>query len=217
MFIRAKLLPIALLAACVGSSSMQSHADLMSRDCAVIAAVLDSLFTITDGSRGARPLVLSDSTSVFLREELAPGYLDAFGRVEGGTGEASADFEVRARTTSTLRPIEACLREASRVPFQLTDSMTQQRLTMLVDTIDRRDSNSVKMSAHAYWQAFGQLYPDHRGHIEFSAVGYDRLGENAILHVMFSCGPSCAEGQIVRLSRVGNRWRVVSRRTIELS
>jgi hypothetical protein len=205
-----------MFAGCVNFSSRVGNDDAH-QDIAVYSAVLDSLFAIKSESGRPRPVLLRDSVDVFKREDLVTGFLEDFARVEGDRGEAAASFELRARESRSLRGLEASIRAKSRVPFQLSDSASQYRLALLTDSIEGSGADILRSGAYAYWEAFHRMYPGYSGQLELSAIGYNQRKDSAILHVMFSCGPLCAEGQIVHLKLIDSRWVIVSRRTTVVS
>jgi hypothetical protein len=56
------------------------------------------------------------------------------------------------------------------------------------------------------WGAFHASYPDARGFLQVSVVGFDETHERAIIHLSHSCGSLCGEGRYHFLVRTANGW-----------
>jgi hypothetical protein len=60
------------------------------------------------------------------------------------------------------------------------------------------------------WNSFHQLYPLVDGYYWFSAVGFDRQRNHAIVDMNYSCGPLRAHGEPHFLEKKNGTWREVS-------
>ena len=57
------------------------------------------------------------------------------------------------------------------------------------------------------WTPFAAAYPDARGFIELSPVGYDRDRSHAVVYVTYMCGGLCGEGGYNFWTRQNGEWR----------
>ncbi len=56
------------------------------------------------------------------------------------------------------------------------------------------------------WDTFRATYPDAKGFLTVSAVGFDEPHEHAIVHLSHTCGSLCGEGRYHFLVRTANGW-----------
>ena len=61
----------------------------------------------------------------------------------------------------------------------------------------------------AVWDAFHRRYPDARGYVEVSAVGFDAERRRAMVYLAHHCGLLCGGGQVYLLEKVDGTWRKV--------
>lgn len=166
----------------------------MATDTAVYAAALDSLFAPHDSSR-LRAIVLLDSTAGFPQKlsdtSLASGYTE--------------------RLPISLRSIESALAASVARPFTIADD------SVLLHTRQSLDSTLAQLPpeegfrrVEIFWQLFYQKFPNTLGYASLSAIAYDSGSSTAIVYVQHSCGGLCGSGEVVRLKREDDRWRVVS-------
>lgn len=84
-----------------------------------------------------------------------------------------------------------------------------QSLPATVVLLDRREFAKMLRSRDGDgWTRFEEKYPTSNGFIEFSAVGFDRARDEALVYVSRSCGTACAAGWYVLLRRDTDGWRV---------
>lgn len=58
------------------------------------------------------------------------------------------------------------------------------------------------------WNIFYQKYPNSSGLISFSRVGFNLGMDQALVYLERNCGPDCAYGRIIFLTRNKDRWVV---------
>jgi hypothetical protein len=84
-----------------------------------------------------------------------------------------------------------------------------QSLPATLVLLDRGEfSKMFKTRGGDAWTRFEEKYPDSNGFIEFSAVGFDRTRDEALVYVSRNCGWSCAAGWYVLLRKDADGWRV---------
>jgi hypothetical protein len=61
------------------------------------------------------------------------------------------------------------------------------------------------------WKDFYKRYPKSSGYWNFSTVGYDANGTEALVYVGHHCGGLCGTGHLVLLAKKNDRWIVKNR------
>lgn len=85
------------------------------------------------------------------------------------------------------------------LPYQVVPSST------IAASMDKR----VLDLARDGWQGFHRRYPDSRGYLQFSMVGFDAPRRRAMVYVAHHCGGLCGEGSHHLLERHDGQWREV--------
>ena len=199
---------LALLASAFKGSALVSQApNLGGRpdDAAIYAVVLDSVFKHAV-YRERDLLVINDSTTIFRREALIPGFWSDFNRVPGVDSVQIADFERRSRTAIALGPISATI--TSRIDWRIQLVSTATRAA--IPRSGKSQDGKPLTSADAFWDGFYRKFPGAVGGIALSAVGYNRDADRAVLLIDVGCGGLCGRGRIVSLRRDGGIWRIVA-------
>lgn len=97
-------------------------------------------------------------------------------------------------------------RAQNRVPKRFRQL---QSLPAKLVLLERKEFSKIfRSSGDDAWSRFEEKYPDSNGFIEFSAVGFDRARDEALVYVSRSCGSACAAGWYVLLRRDAGGWRV---------
>jgi hypothetical protein len=66
------------------------------------------------------------------------------------------------------------------------------------------------------WDAFHGRYPDAKGYVEVSAVGFDAERKRAIVYIAHYCGFMCAAGSHHLLEKVDGVWKTVKLPEVEM-
>jgi len=110
-------------------------------------------------------------------------------RVPGAAEEVVEDF---LRATLDQRDLSGSFGPSARVP-----AMPRARLTEIFQTRDG-------------WMHFYSLYPSAAGYLEFSRVGFDEVGSQALVYVGHYYGLLGGTGRFVLLRWDGTEWNIVS-------
>lgn len=192
----------ALTAACQSTAtSFESY------DPTLYAVVLDSLFS-ADTVTLRHGIVLSDSTAPYPREKLATQSWSDLNSLAQGDSALVRDFERHTRTAEPLRPREIALKAALRMPFQLANDADYERIARSVDSLRTAAPVASFSPTDAYWQIFHRTFANATGSVTLSAIGYNRDGTAALLHVSYACGPLCGAGHLVLLQRTPTGWHL---------
>jgi hypothetical protein len=60
------------------------------------------------------------------------------------------------------------------------------------------------------WSKFYKMYPQSNGYWDFSPVGFNNVGNQALIYVGHHCGGLCGTGYFVVLQKKGDHWAVTS-------
>ncbi len=78
-----------------------------------------------------------------------------------------------------------------------------------------KESGEIKSKATEagtdWWEAFGKLYPNARGFLLFSRVGFDSQQTRALVFVAHYFGNVGLEAEFVLLRKVAGHWKIVTR------
>jgi hypothetical protein len=108
--------------------------------------------------------------------------------------EAKDDFEARNKNRVEI--------DVSKIkaPFE-TLSLSDEEAEKL---LHRKDG----------WDAFHQKYPRSFGLVSISRPGINHQRDRALLYIGESCGPVCAGGELVLLSKADGKWKVINTASI---
>lgn len=67
-------------------------------------------------------------------------------------------------------------------------------------------AEQLNTKSNAGWEEFGRRYPDSRGWIELSAVGFNNEKTVAVVYMGHHCGPLCGGGGFHVLKKKAGRW-----------
>ena len=58
------------------------------------------------------------------------------------------------------------------------------------------------------WDRFRKVYPEAKGIISLSNIGFNATRTQALVYAAIGCGPCCGEGSFILLQKVNGRWSV---------
>lgn len=67
-----------------------------------------------------------------------------------------------------------------------------------------------EVGAKSGWSKFYELYPKSHGYWDFSPVGFNTAGDQALVYVGHHCGGLCGNGSYIVLQKKGDQWSVES-------
>lgn len=105
---------------------------------------------------------------------------------------------------ATLEDLEARNKE----PQSLSSLFSIPMNYTIVGTQELKNSFGGSSDASEAWKRFYRRYPNSSGLIGLSRVGFNGKKNQALVLLERSCGPECADGQIVLLSKENNVWAV---------
>ena len=67
---------------------------------------------------------------------------------------------------------------------------------------------SIFSSSATGWDKFYAKYPDAKGILALSRVGFNQAKDTAVLYTEYQSGPTAGEGDVVLMKKTDGRWTV---------
>lgn len=193
-----------ILAALVGACEPRT-ASFERQDAAVYAVVLDTLFGA--GPSPVRRIVLNDSTTRYLREEVEPTFFTNIDSIALDS-TLGRDFERVTRARHSLRTQTSTLGSTIKTPLTYASDSVFGQMTRAADSLHHALPDLFPTFATAFAQTFRDRFGDAQAWVSVSAVGYSQHGAVSIVYVEHHCGALCGGGAIVLLQRTPTGWSV---------
>lgn len=104
---------------------------------------------------------------------------------------------------------------ANKTKRVLSDRFKLKSKAVLAD--EKLIDDMLRTSHEGGWEGFRKHYPNSRGLIRFSRVGFDPGRKQALLFVSSNCGALCGSGTYYFLVRENNDWRIKKEQLIWIS
>jgi hypothetical protein len=177
-----------------GKSAVSEECDLTPEDYAVYSAVLLNRGKPEDPEErwDDKPdLVISDVTdSAEDGKSRMWGFRSA--SKQGPSDDTVAHFNLRRQGSCHLKP-------------QLDTAISYHLLS------EEEHNRIFKKKGIGGWKDFYKKYPKSSGYWNFSPVGYDAAGTEALVYVGHHCGGLCGTGHMVLLTKENGHWIVKNR------
>lgn len=125
------------------------------------------------------------------------------------------DLDVALRGWSNqLRPLDeemiGDLKAKNKQPLRLKPLFDIPLRYAIVSKEELTNSFGDSSNPADAWERFYQRYPNSAGLISLSRVGFNHGISKALVYLERACGPSCAEGRVVFLTKEKEHWAVQS-------
>lgn len=101
-------------------------------------------------------------------------------------------------------------------PYKLGNSFSVRVKYVIVDFGDV-EKLFERTNVDDGWKEFYRLYPDSRGYVAFSRVGFDREMDEALVSMSLMCNSLCGEGRMFLMKKRDGRWEVEKQYTMWIS
>jgi hypothetical protein len=126
---------------------------------------------------------------------------------------------VREQTISDLEMLESTLVEVSSLPAELVESYRSRnaasyKLDPNLDVdleyalMPEEEFARIFLRRGSVWTRFQEAYPEARGIVFFSRVGFGANGDDALVTMGFRCGDLCGAGGLYVLAKEDGSWQV---------
>ncbi|HEV2913980.1 MAG TPA: hypothetical protein VGX92_11930 [Pyrinomonadaceae bacterium] len=161
---------------------------------AVYATLINQLSATEQGGM----VIIRDRTMIGLItddyvEDTTDDYLD------------DALVEVKTRIPSVEQETFEDFRARSREPHALENLFSAP---LRIKVISGPELSDYFSGGPVGWRLLYRRYPDARGILTFSTVGFNREMNQALVYRSFTCGGTCGHGSFVFLVKEGGVWRV---------
>ena len=125
---------------------------------------------------------------------------------------------IREQTVADLDMFERTLQQVGRLPAKLVDSYRSRNVASytLGANLDleqdyalmpQEEYDRIFRRGGAIWPNFEAKYPEARGLVFFSRVGFDANEDKALVSMGFSCGDLCGAGGLYLLVKEDGNWK----------
>jgi hypothetical protein len=181
------------------ASAGESKCEATTEDYAVYSAILKNLGHPEDPEEEWR-----DKTQMIIKDQTVSG---PSSMMNGNT--SLWGFRSASKQAPVPETVEA-FNQRTKASCQLKTSLDSS-LTYTLVSDDDVSKLFKKGRGDDGWAKFYKEYPKSSGYWDFSAVGYNKVGAEALVYVGHHCGFLCGTGHMVLLAKENGSWVVKNR------
>jgi hypothetical protein len=155
-------------------------------DAAVYKAAIDGIV----GYMRGKTVVMSSSTSKRVSPSSDMGHMPV---VDSST---LSNFNVVNASRNPMRRIEIDSVEIRMVDDSMIDNIPSASI----------NPQTGRSNPDLYWQEFRRRFPEAKGILSVTGIGYSKDGNEALVAVNYGCGGLCGIGRFVTLKRIDRKW-----------